>query len=246
MPRFFLSPEQINENIIYISGKDLEHLRVLRLRIGETLTVCDGRGRDYRCRLLSQGPGGAEAEVLSVEASAGEPSVSCMVYAGLPKGDKTDYIIQKSVELGAREIVFFLSERCVARPDKNSIKNKLERWNKISEEASKQCLRGQIPGVFFIPSFEEMLASASKADLGLFFWEDERELSIKKALDSSDKPLSSYALVTGPEGGFEKSEAALAVNAGLRSVTLGSRILRCDTAPLCVLSAVMYHTDNLK
>lgn len=245
MPRFFLSHEHINENSVYITGKDLEHLKVLRLRIGETLTVCDGQGRDYLCRLASQGPAGAEVEVIAIEASKGEASVKCTAYAGLPKGDKTDYIIQKSVELGADKIVFFLSERCVARPEKNSFKNKLERWNKIAEEASKQCLRGKIPEVSFALSFDEMLSLARMADLGLFFWENERELSIKAALNAAEGQTDSIALVTGPEGGFTPEEAERAITAGLKSVTLGPRILRCDTAPLCVLSAVMYHTDNL-
>jgi 16S rRNA (uracil1498-N3)-methyltransferase len=245
MPRFFLSHEHINENVIYITGKNLEHLKVLRLRIGETLTVCDGQGRDYLCRLKSHSPDSAETEVIAIEASKGEPGIRCAVYAGLPKGDKTDYIIQKSVELGADEIVFFLSERCVARPEKNSLKNKLERWNKISEEASKQCLRGKIPEVSFALSFDEMLSLARKANLGLFFWENERELSIKAALSGANEQPDSIALVTGPEGGFTQEEAERANAAGLKSVTLGPRILRCDTAPLCVLSALMYHTDNL-
>ena len=246
MPKFFIAASNIFGGMAYIEGKDAEHLRVLRLRRGEKLIVCDGEGNDYECRLTAVGPGSAEAEVVRVIPSRSEPDVSAQVYAAFPKGDKAETIVQKSVELGASRIVFFRSERCVSRPDAAAIIKKLERWNKISEEAAKQCGRASIPEVGIEQSFETMLEHASQAQLGLFFWEEERQRSLKKTLEAAGDGIVSASIVTGPEGGFEKREAEAAEKAGLIPVSLGKRILRCETAPLCALAALMYHTNNLE
>jgi 16S rRNA (uracil1498-N3)-methyltransferase len=244
MPRFFVAATNIFGGVAYMDGKDAEHLRVLRVRRGELLTVCDGRGTDYICRVTKVENGSAEAAIIEAAPSAGEPDVACAVYAALPKGDKAEHIIQKAVELGASELVFFQSERCVSRPDGASMIKKLERWNKIAEEASKQSGRGLIPPVGFAPSFGEMLRGAAKAELGLFLWEEERETSLKSVLEAAGG-FKSAAVVTGPEGGFERHEAERAAEAGMKLATLGPRILRCDTAPLCALSALMFYTNNL-
>jgi 16S rRNA (uracil1498-N3)-methyltransferase len=171
MPRFFIEQSDIRGGAVHIRGKDAEHLRVLRLRPGELVTVCDGRGTDYLCRLKGLGPDSVEAEIISSAPSEAEPRLACAVYAGLPKGDRAELIVQKCVELGAAEVVFFLSERCVSRPDGAGLKKKLERWNKIAEEASKQSGRGVIPPVGFAASFAEMLRLASRAEAGFFLWE---------------------------------------------------------------------------
>ncbi|MBP5165647.1 MAG: 16S rRNA (uracil(1498)-N(3))-methyltransferase [Oscillospiraceae bacterium] len=246
MPKFFIAASNIFGGMAYIEGKDAEHLRVLRLKRGEKLIVCDGEGNDYECRLTSSGPEGAEAEIIRVIPSRSEPDVFAQVYAAFPKGDKAETIVQKSVELGASRIVFFRSERCVSRPDAAAIIKKLERWNKISEEAAKQCGRASIPEVGIEQSFETMLEHASQAQLGLFFWEEEHLRSMKKTLEAAGDGITSVSIVTGPEGGFEKHEADTAEKAGLIPVSLGKRILRCETAPLCALAALMYHTNNLE
>ena len=136
MPRFFVNDTESFGKTAIISGRDAEHIRVLRLRPGEALTICDGRGTDYRCSLLHSDRDEAEVEIHEIVPCPGEPSIKVRVCCGLPKGDKTDYIIQKSVETGASEIVFFDSERVIQRTD--GVLKKLERWNRISEEAAKQ------------------------------------------------------------------------------------------------------------
>ena len=243
MPRFFMD-EGVLSGIIQITGRDAEHINVLRLRPGETFTICDGRGTDYICRLLEKKGQGFEAEVIKTVSSEGEPTVNCTVYTAFPKGDKAETIIQKSVEHGAEKIVFFPSVRCVSRPDGKAVIKKLERWRKISEEAAKQSERGIIPEVDVLDSFEAAVAEASKAEMPLFFYEGDTDYSIKQALSSKSK-YDTVSVVTGPEGGFEPTEVTKAREHGMLISGMGKRILRCETAPLCALAAVMFHTDNL-
>ena len=160
MPRFFVAGTNIMGGMAIMKGRDAEHVKVLRLRPGEDMIICDGRGTDYKCRLVSADREQVEAEVIEVVPCPAEPSVKVTVLCGLPKGDKTDYIIQKCVEAGAYEIMFFSSERCVARPDKPE--KKLERWQRIAEEAAKQSGRGIIPQVSWAGDFTAVLDIAVK------------------------------------------------------------------------------------
>ena len=128
MARFFMAGTNIEGGRAIIRGQDAEHIRVLRMRPGEDVVICDGRGTDYRCRLVSSGPEEAEAEVIEVVPCKGEPGVEVTVYAGLPKGERADFLVQKCIEAGASRIVFFNCERCVARPDGRSMAKKLERF----------------------------------------------------------------------------------------------------------------------
>ena len=142
-----------------------------------------------------------------------------------------------ATELGAREIIAFPSARCVSRPDDKSLKKKLERWQKIAQSAAEQSGRGIVPKVLTLPSYAEALARAAQADKALLFYENEQALTLKMALAGE---YATVSLLTGPEGGLEEGEVAQARQAGLQVCTLGKRILRCETAPLCALSAVMY------
>jgi 16S rRNA (uracil1498-N3)-methyltransferase len=155
-----------------------------------------------------------------------------------PKGDKLEHVIQKATELGAYEIVAFPSSRCVSKPDEKSLKKKLERWQKIAASAAEQSGRGRIPQVLVLGSFMEAVNRAVQADKALFFYENERATTLRMALESSQ--WHTVSLLTGPEGGLEEKEVEQAKNAGMDICTLGRRILRCETAPLCALSAVMY------
>lgn len=244
MPRFFIAASNIFGGIAYLNGKDAEHIKVLRIRQGEEITICDGNGTDYKCRMKGQGSDGVEVEILETAPSEGEPTTFCSVYAAFSKGDKMESVIQKSVEIGAGEIVVFPSDRCVSKPDGLSVIKKLNRWQKISEEAAKQCGRGRIPKVTASPSYKAAIDAACKAQLPLFFYEDEKHLGLKEVLDKSPNP-DTVSIVTGPEGGFEAIEVKYAADCGMYVVTMGKRILRCETAPLCALSAVMLHTGNL-
>ena len=158
------------------------------------------------------------------------------------KGDKLEHVIQKATELGAFEIIAFPSSRCVSRPDDKSLRNKLERWQKIAASAAEQSGRGVIPKVLTVASYDAAINRAAQADMPILFYENEQATTLRMALDS--KPFVTVALLTGPEGGLEPAEVEKASQAGLRVCTLGKRILRCETAPLCALSAVMYHSGE--
>lgn len=242
MPRFFMAGTNILGGMAIMKGRDAEHVRVLRLRPGEDMIICDGQGTDYKCRLVKADKEQVEAEVIEVVRCPAEPSVKVTVLCGLPKGDKTDYIIQKSVEAGAEEILFFNSDRCVARPDKPE--KKLERWQRIAEEAAKQSGRGIIPQVGWAGDFAGALDVAVKKELGLFMYETGEREALNDVL-GANSGITSTAIITGPEGGFAQFEADLARIAGLHICSMGERILRCETAPVVALTAVMYATGNL-
>ena len=158
-----------------------------------------------------------------------------MAYA---KADKFEHVIQKATELGASELVCFPSARCVSRPDEKALQKKLERWQKIAASAAEQSRRGRIPAVIALPSYADALRRAAQADLAVCFYENETATTFRAAMEAA--PFRTASLLTGPEGGFEPYEITQAAQAGLRICTLGKRILRCETAPLCALSALMY------
>ena len=243
MARFFMAGTNLlGGPTAIIRGRDAEHIQVLRIRPGEDVTICDTEGKDYKCRLVRATKEEAEVEILDVTPCKGEPSVRVTVLCGLPKGDRVDYIIQKSVEAGASEIVFFQSARCVAKPEDPY--KKLERWNRISEEAAKQSGRGIIPKVSWSPDYGEVLNTAVHTDLPLFMYETGEREPLNTVLESS-KGIATAAVITGPEGGFEKYEADLARIAGMHICSMGERILRCETAPVVAITAIMYATGNL-
>ena len=242
MPRFFMAGSNIMGGMAIIRGKDAEHVRVLRLRPGEEMIICDGEGTDYKCRLVYADKEQAEAEVIEVVRCPAEPSVKVTVLCGLPKGDRTDYIIQKCVEAGAYEIAFFSCSRCVAKPE--NVEKKLERWQRIAEEAAKQSGRGIIPRVSWAGDFTAALDLAVKKELGLFMYETGEREALDAVL-SENKEAQSVAIITGPEGGFAEFEAKLAKICGLHVCSMGERILRCETAPVVALTATMYATGNL-
>ena len=245
MPKFFAPECDLQQEFITLSGSNAEHLRVLRVRMGEELTVSDGRGSEARCAVELAGKENCRLRVLERMPASGEASVSVTVYAGFPKGDKAETIVQKSVELGADSIVFFLSSRCVARPDDKSAAGKAERLGKVAEAAAMQSGRGKIPAVRWIPRFADMLSEAAAAELRAFLWEEADGCSLRGLMQGC-AAFRTAALITGPEGGFSQEEAAQAREAGIPAVTLGKRILRCETAPLCALAALMYETGNLE
>ena len=243
MARFFIAGANfLGGARAIIRGRDAEHVQVLRIRPGEDVTICDTQGSDYKCRLVRSDKEEAEFEVVEVVPCKGEPSVDVTVLCGLPKGDRVDYIIQKSVEAGAHGIVFFQSARSVAKPDDPY--KKLERWNRISEEAAKQSGRGIIPQVSWAPDYGEVLNTAVHHDLPLFMYETGDREALDAVLEAN-KTVSSVSILTGPEGGFEPFEADLARIAGLHICSMGQRILRCETAPVVAVTAVMYATGNL-
>lgn len=234
MTRFFISPEELKADLITLTGENAQHAKVLRLKTGEQVLVCDGQGREGLCTVLD----GNTLQVQQRRDAVTEASLRVSVYMAFPKADKLEHVIQKATELGAYEIVAFPSARCVSRPDEKSLKKKLERWQKIAASAAEQSGRGRIPEVLVLPSYAEALRRGAQADVPLFFYENEHAVTLKMALEAG--PFTTASLLTGPEGGLEEREVEQAREAGFRVCTLGSRILRCETAPLCALSAVMY------
>lgn len=236
MVRFFVAPETLQSHALVLSGENARHARVLRLKEQEQLLLCDGQGQECLCQVVEASPD-ITLSVLERRPSRTEPAVEVRVYMAYPKADKLEHVIQKATELGAYEVVAFPSSRCISRPDEKSLKKKLERWQKIAISAAEQSGRGRIPQVTLLDSFSQALAHASTADRALLFYENEDAFTLKMALEGSYRSVS---LMVGPEGGLEPSEVLQAREAGLRVCTLGKRILRCETAPLCALSAVMY------
>ena len=239
MPRFFVSKNEIHDSFMVLTGENAAHAKVLRLKNGDEVTVCDGEGSDYRCTVSDTAPGQISLVVHAVCAAQSEAAISCSIYMAFAKSDKFEHVIQKATELGASELICFPSARCVSRPDEKSLLKKLERWQKIAASAAEQSRRGVIPRVIALSSYSEALERAAKADLAVCFYENEEKLTFRAAVEKAS-PFRTAALLTGPEGGFEPEEIAQAAQAGLSICTLGSRILRCETAPLCALSALMY------
>ena len=237
MVRFFVAPEELALENIILTGENAQHAKVLRLKAGEEVLVCDGARQECRC-LVESTAGEFVLKILERRASDAEAAVKVSVYMAFPKADKLEHVIQKATELGACEIVAFPSARCISKPDDKSLKKKLERWQKIAASAAEQSGRGAIPEVIVLPSYAAALQRAAKADKALMFYENEHATTLRMALESSG--FRTVSLLTGPEGGLEEKEVQQARDAGLQICTLGSRILRCETAPLCALSAVMY------
>ena len=238
MTRFFVEAQDLSGDTLHLTGENFQHAKVLRLKPGERMLVCDGQGEEALCTVRQVGAAELELEVLERRESETEAAVRVSVYMAFPKADKLEHVIQKATELGAYEIVAFPSARCVSRPDEKSLKKKLERWQKIAASAAEQSGRGRIPEVVTLASFKEALERAKQADKALLFYENEHAVTLRMALESG--AFQTVSLLTGPEGGLEEAEVDQARKAGLQVCTLGSRILRCETAPLCALSAVMY------
>ena len=243
MYQFFVEPSQIQGNRIVITGSDVNHIKnVLRMKPGEEIAVSNGTdGKEYRCGIEEL----LEEEIICtlrfIKEDGLELPARVTFFQGLPKADKMEFIVQKAVELGVSRIVPYLSKNCVSRPDKTE--KKVERWRKIAAEAAKQCGRGRLPEVAAVVPVAQAIAQAAESETALFFYENERRTGLRDALVGGVR--DTVSLMVGPEGGFDPAEAKAAVDAGLQSVSLGTRILRCETAPIAALAAVLYAGGNM-
>lgn len=236
---FFINSEIETDKYI-LDGENAKHLKVLRVRKGEELTLVTPARVQCSCVVCEVSADFVSVEVKEKKPCANEPDVFVTLYQALPKGDKMDYIVQKCVELGVSKIVPMLSARCVSRPDEKSLKKKRERWQKIAYQAAMQSRRGIIPEVSECVSFKEAAEQSKQNEKTVFFYEMGGD-SVKNIL--ADKPKS-IGMFIGSEGGFEEAEAQLVKSNGGVCATLGKRILRAETAPLAALSIIMYQTDN--
>lgn len=252
MPRFFINSSGIgNDNTITVCGEDALHIsRSLRMREGENVTVCDSDRKEYDCEILKICDGKVILAVKGFKISQNEPSVKVSIFQALPKNTKLEFVIQKCIELGAFEINPIITSRCISRPDERSSENKLKRWNLIAQEAAKQSGRGYIPKICEIVSFSEAVEKMKNFDIRFMCYEEASKtngIDIKSFMQSNNIINNfTVAFMVGPEGGFSSSEAEYAKMNGITPVSLGSRILRAETAPICVMSCIMYATDNLK
>lgn len=247
MPHRYFTTE-IADGTAVLRGADAHHLsRVMRARQGDTVILCDGQAVEYTATITGFGD---DCVTFSVEPglpSAAEPTVEVTLFVGYPKQDKLEQVIRHGVELGCAHFVPFFSRYCVAAPKKEEQKN--ERYNRIALEAAKQCGRGVLPDVALpLPNFGALCRSLTEYDLVLFCYEcggaPLRQL-LEQAAPADSKKLR-IAVITGAEGGFSAEEAAMAAAAGASTIGLGPRILRCETAPLAVVSAIMTLTGNLE
>ena len=240
MPRFFVDKDSIGEGEVLLTGGDAFHIaRSLRMAVGDEITVSDGEGGEYACRLSRIRDEECVAEILSRSEASGESPVRITLYMAYPKSDKLELVIQKAVELGAAEIIPFESSRCIKRPKAEKIEKQTARLARIAEEAAKQCGRGILPTVGEPISFSEMLKRACEAECSLFCYEGCGARSMKAVL-AENAGKKSFSVIVGSEGGFSPEEAESAARAGLNSVNLGPRVLRCETAPMYALSAISY------
>ena len=241
MPKFFFNKNDISRGQVQLFGEDEKHIKtVLRAREGEELTLCDGEGMDYQCRIVSL-ERGVLLDILSKEVCETEPKTKITLYQGLPKADKMELIIQKCVELGVDRIVAVSTERAIVKLDKKESK-KLERWQKIAEAAAKQSGRGKIPEIGQqVLKFKEAVAEAKGLDGAIIPYEKEQETGIRQFVQGFQG--ESIGVFIGPEGGFAEEEIALAKEAGITPITLGKRILRTETAGMTTAAILLYELD---
>ncbi len=242
MPKFFVPKENISDDEILITGEDVLHIkRVLRMREGEELMLCDSKGYDYRTEISKIGDKEICCDILEKIKSETEPNIHVRLFQGLPKASKMDYIIQKTTELGISKIVPCALARCVSKPEGDK---KTARWQKIAEEAAKQSGRGIIPEVTNAVKLTDAIEMLKDMDLAFAAYECEENRSIKSVLVGK-KDVKSVGFIIGPEGGFERSEIEKLESAGVLPVSLGKRILRTETAGEAVLAMVMYEIGDI-
>ena len=244
MPRFYIPNPHIQDGLLKIEGDEVKHIRkVLRLKAGDEILVFDGSGKEFEGTIVEEGRSSVMVKVQDIFSSKGDSSLEVTLAQSLLKGEKMDYLIQKATELGVKEIIPFFSSRSVPLLEKSRRPNRHHRWGKIAVEASKQCGRGVVPKIESLQDYSGMLRAASTDHLRLILWEG-GGIKLKEVLESSGEKTKIF-FVIGPEGGFSPDEVDKAKRAGFVAVTLGKRILRAETASLCLLSILQYEWGDM-
>lgn len=248
MGKFFVKSSQVGENELTIIGEDVNHIKnVLRLNIADQIKVCDlDNSINYNCEIVRMSSEEIRCRILEKLQNNSEGNVELHIFQGLPKSDKMELVIQKGTELGVSEFIPVRFSRCIVKiSGKDEIK-KVDRWNKISEVASKQCGRDIIPKVTNIANLKDVCNKIKDYDLVLLAYEMEEENFIKNELEGIRNTKEKYkiAVIIGPEGGIERNEAEMLENSGAKVISLGRRILRTETVAMQVSSIIMYELEN--
>ena len=244
MPRFYIPNPHIQDGLLKIEGDEVKHIRkVLRLKAGDEILVFDGSGKEFEGTIVEERRSSVMVKVQGIFSSKGDSSLEVTLAQSLLKGEKMDYLIQKATELGVKEIIPFFSSRSVPLLEKSRRPNRHHRWGKIAVGASKQCGRGVVPKIESLQDYSGMLRAASTDHLRLILWEGDG-IKLKEVLERSGEKTKIF-FVIGPEGGFSLDEVDEATRAGFVAVTLGKRILRAETASLCLLSILQYEWGDM-
>ena len=252
MYHFFVPPSQIYDKSVIITGDDVNHIKnVIRLKTGDEISVSNGiDGKDYRCGIEEITETQVVCRLRFIKEDGVELPAKVYLFQGLPKGDKMELIIQKTVELGVFEIIPVAMKRCVVKLDEKKAKSKIARWQGIAEAAAKQSKRAVIPQIHQMMTFKQALEYADDMDVKLVPYEMENMLSEASGMAGTKKIMESLqpgqciAVFIGPEGGFEQDEIDAAIARGMKPITLGKRILRTETAGMTVMAWVMYQLEE--
>ncbi|MBQ7137386.1 MAG: 16S rRNA (uracil(1498)-N(3))-methyltransferase [Clostridia bacterium] len=236
MHRFYADERGVNGDVAYLCEEDARHAtRVLRMKPGENCELF-ADGKRFSGEILSLDNGEVEVRITG-EMPSTEAKLRITLYQGLPKADKMELIVQKSVELGACAVVPVAMSRCVVQLDAKDGRKKQERWQKIAREACKQSGRCEMMQVTEPISFKQLLARLTEHEAAIVPWEDARGYSLAR-FHQEHPGVTDLAIVIGPEGGMSEDEIVRMKEASCQSVTLGPRILRTETAGLCAMSAL--------
>jgi 16S rRNA (uracil1498-N3)-methyltransferase len=244
MPRFYVPNPSIRDGLLRIEGEEVKHIRkVLRLKAGDKITVFNGLGNEYEGSILEEKPSSVLVKVENIFFPQKDSSLEVTLAQSLLKGEKMDFVIQKATELGVKEIIPFFSSRSVPLLERSRKLQRHRRWERIAVEASKQCGRGVVPKIESLKDYSEMLRIASPDGLRLILWEREG-INLKEVFERSEEEAKIF-FVVGPEGGFSQEEVEEAEKSGFIPVVLGRRILRAETASLCLLSILQYQRGDI-
>ncbi|MBR0490594.1 MAG: 16S rRNA (uracil(1498)-N(3))-methyltransferase [Clostridia bacterium] len=246
MPKFFVKNNQIENNTIQILGTDVNHIKnVLRLKENDEIEICDSdEQQSYLCKIIELEESFVKCDIVNKIEESRESNIEVTIFQGLPKADKMELIIQKSVELGVYDITPVEMARCVVKLNDKDKTKKIERWNKISEVAAKQSQRDIIPKINNIIKISELANIISQYDGIILAYEKEKDYTIKQELQKLKmQNAQKIGIVIGPEGGLEEKEVEMLKNNGASVITLGKRILRTETVALNVLSNIIYEFE---
>ena len=246
MPKFFVDNEQVDNGKVVIIGNDVNHIKnVLRMKVGDTFNVCDNNSNNYIVQINRFEKEEIICDILQECSNTAESNVKVHIYQGLPKADKMELIIQKSVEVGVEKITPVEMKRCVVKLDSKDKIKKIDRWQKIAEVAAKQSGRDIIPEICSVKNIKEIIDEFEEYDLIILCYENEKNTFLKDVLKTvAQKDLLKIAVIIGPEGGIDISEVEIMENNGAKVVSLGSRILRTETVGLSLLSIIMYEFER--